>query len=265
MKRAKQGKISYLQPAWAAQGAVAAGFSTRNGGVSRPPYNSLNLGFNTDDARHNVEGNRSTFVRAFDLPPHLLLTVRQVHGDDILVVDEPNPDLSHFLSLEADAIVTDQPGIMIGVLVADCYPVLLFDRQRRVAAVVHAGWKGAAAGLIGKTVAAMQRLFACRPEDLQAAVGPGVCAGNYVVDRPVRDAFRQGTGNWELIAEEVTLGQWRLDLQKSCRIQLEAAGLQMAGLEVAEECTCCHKELFFSYRRDGGVTGRQMGFLLLKA
>ncbi len=151
MKLARQGKISYLQPAWAQQGEVEAGFTTRNGGVSRPPYNSLNLGFNTEDPRNNVEGNRSTVARAFGLPPHLLLTVRQVHGTDVLVIDEPNPDLSHFLTVECDAIVTNQPGIMIGMLVADCFPVLLLDPVKKVVAAVHVGWRGAAAGILGKT------------------------------------------------------------------------------------------------------------------
>ncbi|NIQ94621.1 MAG: laccase domain-containing protein, partial [Desulfuromonadales bacterium] len=92
--------------------------------VSRPPYNSLNLGAGTDDPKHNVEANRATLARAFDREPHLLLTVRQVHGTDILIIDEENPDLTHFQDVESDAIITDQPGIMIGVLVADCFPVL---------------------------------------------------------------------------------------------------------------------------------------------
>lgn len=262
MKLARQGKVSYLRPSWSSA-RVAAGFTTRNGGVSRPPYNSLNLGFNTEDPAHNVEGNRSTLARAFGLQTHLLLTVQQVHGSGILVVDEPNPDLSHFLSVSADAVITNQPGIMIGVLVADCFPILLLDPHRRVAAVVHAGWKGAAAGLIGQTVKAMATFFDCRPDRLLAAVGPGIGAHKYEVDRPVREAFRQGVGDWERIAEETELGRWRLDLQRSCVLQLEAAGLESGTIEVAKECTCCHRELFFSYRRDGGQTGRQMGFLLL--
>ena len=133
MKHVKQGKIHYLQPSWGEFPAVRAGFTTRNGGVSRPPYNSLNLGFNTDDARYNVDGNRSTLARAFDLPPHQLLTVKQVHGTDVLVLDQTNPDLSHFLSVECDAVITDQPGIMIGVLVADCYPVLLYAPGKKAA------------------------------------------------------------------------------------------------------------------------------------
>jgi YfiH family protein len=264
MKLCRQGKISYLQPAWAGQGRVQAGFTTRNGGVSRPPYNSLNLGYNTEDALANVEGNRSSLTRAFDLPPHLLLTVQQVHGSDILVIDQANPDLSHFLSVECDAIVTDQPGIMIGILVADCYPVLLYDPGRQVAAAVHVGWRGAASGIIVRTIEAMTSVFDCRPEDLQAAVGPGIGVHRYEVDRPVRDAFRQGSGHWEEIAREVDLGKWHLDLRQSCLLQLTDAGLANDRVTEAVECTCCHRELFFSYRRDQGKTGRQLGFISLK-
>lgn len=263
MKIVRQAKINYLQPSWVTDSALKAGFSTRNGGVSRPPYNSLNLGYNTEDPRYNVEGNRSTFARAFDLPPHLLLTVRQVHGTDILVIDEENPDFSHFQTVECDAVITNQPGIMIGVLVADCYPVLLLDPVRQVAAAVHVGWRGAAAGIIGKAVEAMVNGFDCRPADLLAAIGPGIGAHKYEVDRPVRDAFRAGSGYWDAISREVALGQWQLDLQQSCRLQLEGAGLAPARIETAQECTCCHRELFFSYRRDGGLTGRQLGFISL--
>jgi YfiH family protein len=264
MKLVRQGKISYLQPAWANTEALAAGFTTRNGGVSRPPYNSLNLAYHTEDARYNVEGNRSTLTRAFDLQPHQLLTVNQVHGNDILVVDHPNYDLCHFLTVECDAVVTNQTDIMIGVLVADCFPVLLFDPDRRAAAVVHAGWRGAAAGILKKAVDSMENVFECRPARIFAAVGPGIGAHNYIVDRPVRDAFRRGSGNWQQIAEEVDLGQWRLDLRKSCLLQLQDAGLSESNIDAAEECTCCHREMFFSYRRDKGQTGRQMGFVLLR-
>jgi polyphenol oxidase len=263
MKIARQGKISYLQPSWAAGKKLSAGFTTRNGGVSRPPYNSLNLGYNTEDPRHNVEANRSTLARAFDLAPHLLLTVQQVHGSNILVINEANPDLSHFLTIECDAVITDQPGIMIGILVADCYPVLLVDMQRQVAAAVHVGWRGAAAGLLGKTIKAMRDDFGCQPSQLHAAIGPGIGAHRYEVDRPVRDAFRNGSGHWEEIAQETTLGKWHLDLRQSCMLQLQDAGLDPDKVEATAEDTCCHRELFFSYRRDQGQTGRQMGFVLL--
>ncbi len=264
MKQVRQGKISHLQPSWASVHNLEAGFSTRNGGVSRPPFNSLNLSYHTEDVRHNVEGNRSSLARSFDLQPHQLLTVNQVHGHDILVIDQANHDLSHFLSVESDAIVTNQPGIMIGVLVADCYPVLLFDPQKRAVAVIHVGWRGAASGLLGKTVACLETLFGSRPDQLLAAVGPGIAAHSYTVDRPVRDAFQAGSGYWSQIARETGLHQWQLDLQKSCLLQLEGSGLASDKIDVVAECTCCHRELFFSYRRDKGQTGRQMGFMLLK-
>jgi len=261
MKLVRRNKISYLEPGWAAEGGVIAGFTTRNGGVSRPPYNSLNLAFNTDDLSAHVEGNRANLARTFGVAPHLLLTVRQIHGNDLLLVDTPNLDLAHFAQVESDAIVTDQPGILIGVLVADCYPVLIHDPVKQVVAAVHAGWRGAANGIIGKAVSAMRQHFDCREEHLRAAVGPGIGAHRYEVDRPVRDAFRAGSGHWDEIAEETRLGHWKLDLRLSCRLQLRDAGLSEAAIEVAEECTCCHRELFFSYRRDNGATGRQLGFV----
>jgi len=261
MKLVRKGKISYLQPNSVGAGLIA-GFSTRNGGVSRPPYNSLNLGLNTDDQMTQVEGNRSTFARSFDLPPHQLLTVKQVHGTDLLLIDEPNPDLSHFLSLEVDAIVTNQPGIMIGVLVADCFPVLIWEAENKVAAAVHVGWQGAAKGILGKVVTALEKDFGCSAANLKAAIGPGIGAHKYEIDRPIRDAFRQGSGFWSEIASETRLGHWQLDIALSCRLQLEQSGFLPTNIQTAKECTCCHPELFFSYRRDQGKTGRQLGFLM---
>jgi len=262
MKMARKGKVSYLAPKWSGQGALA-GFTTRNGGISRAPYNSMNLGLNTEDAPSSVEGNRSTLARAFGLEVRQLLTVRQVHGNNILVIDEPNPDLSHFQKVECDAIISNQPGMMIGVLVADCYPVLLTAPSRGVVAAIHVGWRGAVAGIIQRTIEAMREQFGVLPDTLLAAVGPGIAAHSYEVDRPVRDEFRRAGLPWAGIAEESRLGHWKLDLREVCRRQLLAAGVPEGGIDLAEQCTCCHKELFFSHRRDQGVTGRQFGFLLL--
>lgn len=264
MNTVKQGKIHYLQPDWVGQNSLVAGFTTRNGGSSRPPFNSLNLGFNSGDQMSQVEANRAALARAFDTEPHLLLTVNQVHGSEILVIDQSNPEVSHFQRVASDAIITNQRNILIGILVADCFPVILYDQKRHVAGVVHLGWRGTAAGLLGRTIKAMQEIFGCLPTDLRAAIGPGIAAHRYEVDRPVRDAFRQGVGQWQRIATEVSLGHWQLDLQKSALLQLEESGLSRPSIDVVTECTCCHKETFFSYRRDEGRTGRQMGFALLR-
>jgi YfiH family protein len=264
MKTVKQGKIHYLQPSWTDPDRVVSGFTTRNGGSSRPPFNSLNLGFNSGDQPTQVEANRAAVARSFGLEPHLLLTVNQVHGSEILVIDQPNPEVSHFQRVDSDAIITNQRNVLIGILVADCYPVILYEQARHAAGVVHLGWRGAAIGLLGRTIKAMQEIFGCQTEGLCAAIGPGIAAHNYEVDRPVRDAFRQGTDHWGRIAKEVSLGHWQLDLQQSILLQLEAAGIAREAVDVVRECTCCHKETFFSYRRDQGRTGRQMGFALLR-
>ncbi|MEA3363365.1 MAG: peptidoglycan editing factor PgeF [Thermodesulfobacteriota bacterium] len=262
MKLVRQGKISYLQPTQLAAGLIA-GFSTRHGGVSRPPYNSLNMGLGTNDLLANVEGNRTTFTRAFNLSPHQLLTVKQVHGDDLLLIDESNPDLSHFLTVEVDAIVTNQPGIMIGILTADCFPLLIWHEKKKIAAAIHAGWRGAANGLIAKVVQTIHNNFDCPAAELQVAIGPGIGAHTYEVDRPVRDAFRQGSGYWNEISKETKLGHWQLDIPLSCQLQLENSGVKPQNIEIAEQCTCCHPELFFSHRRDNGVCGRQIAFIQL--
>jgi YfiH family protein len=264
MNTVKQGKIHYLQPDWADQNSLVAGFTTRNGGSSRPPFNSLNLGFNSGDQISQVEANRAAVARTFELEPHLLLTVNQVHGTEILVIEESNLEVSHFQRVASDAIITNQRNILIGILVADCFPVILYDEKKHVAAVIHLGWRGTSAGLLGRTVKAMQSIFGCQTNDLHAAIGPGIAAHSYEVDRPVRDAFRQGVGQWPRIATEVSLGHWQLDLQKSVLLQLDEAGLSRTAVDAVAECTCCHKETFFSYRRDAGRTGRQMGFVLLR-
>jgi len=128
MEILRQSNIHYLEPVQMGKCKVSAqGFTTRHEGVSRPPYHSLNLGANTFDSPHNVQGNRSLLARAFGTKIEKLVMVNQCHGTDILVIDEPNPDYAHFQRLQCDGIVTNQPGIMIAVGVADCLPLLLLD------------------------------------------------------------------------------------------------------------------------------------------
>lgn len=263
MEMQKAGKIQYLKPRLGAGGAVA-GFTTRHEGVSRPPYNSLNLGSNTLDSSHNVEGNRSLLARSLGSTADRFLTVTQVHGTDLLVIDAPNAELSHFLKLECDGIVTNQPGIMIAVCVADCVPILLHDPVKKVVAALHAGWQGTAGNIARKGVEAMVTLFGSDKKDIQAAVGPYISACCYEVDRPVRDAFVKAGMAWELCAKEAGEGKWMLDLGAANRLLLSDAGLSSSQVQVSEHCVSCNQELFFSYRRDDGDTGRQVGFIMLE-
>lgn len=264
MNMKRIGRIHYIEPETGSASGIIQGFTTRHEGVSRPPYNSLNLGANTLDQQHNVEGNRNLLARAFGTTPERMVTVRQTHGTDILVIDEPNDDLTHFLGLEADAVITNQPGVLIGVTVADCAPILIHDRKTRVIAAVHAGWQGTATRLAGKTVAALQSMFGSAPADLHAAIGPSIGRCCYDVDEPVRQAFRQNGIDWESCSEASGENSWKLDIPAANRDLLIAAGVSPAHIQVSDMCVCCHRELFFSYRRDDGDTGRQMGFIMLK-
>lgn len=265
MEMKKAGKVHYLSPQiFAAAGVALQGFTTRHEGVSRPPYNSLNLGTNTLDSPHNVKGNRSLLARSFGTRTEQLVTVKQVHGTDLLVIDTPNPDYSHFLKLECDGIVTNQPGVMVGVCVADCVPLLLLDPVQKVAAALHAGWKGTAAEIGRKGVEALVKMFGSVPADILAAVGPGIGPCCYEVDTPVMEAFKKNGSGWDLFAVKKGEGKWGLDLAAANRHQLMLAGLQEAHIESAGQCVSCTPDLYYSYRRDGGDTGRQMGFIMLK-
>jgi polyphenol oxidase len=262
MEMQRTGKIQYLKPRLSGTKAIA-GFTTRHEGVSRPPYNSLNLGSNTLDSPHSVEGNRSLLARSIGATLDRFLTVTQVHGTDLLVIDAPNQEFSHFLKLECDGIVTNQPGVMLAVCIADCVPILLHDPVKGVAAALHAGWLGTAGNIAGKGVEAMVNMFDCNPKDIQAAIGPCISTCCYEVDAPVRDAFKKAGAAWDLIAQDQGEGKWRLDLAAANRRLLTDAGLAQAQIESEELCVCCNQELFFSYRRDGGDTGRQVGFIML--
>lgn len=256
-------RIQFIEVNFPGVSCSTQGFTTRHEGVSRPPYNSLNLGLNTQDQQANVEGNRSLLARAFGVSQEALVTPRQVHGSDILVINEPNDDFGHFLSVEGDAVITNQPNVMIGVCVADCVPVLLCDPDKKVIAVVHAGWKGTAARLVAKTVAGMQTEFGCDPGRLYAAVGPCIQKCCYEVDEPVKKAFVQSDIDWELCSELKSPGKWHLDLGAANRELLRLAGLQAEAIQSSAQCVCCHSEQFFSYRRDKEESGRQMGFIML--
>jgi YfiH family protein len=262
MKRA--GRIQYIAVDFPGTVCSTQGFTTRHEGVSRPPYNSLNLGTNTLDQQFNIEGNRSLLARAFGSNQDALVTLRQVHGSDILVIDEHNEDYSHFLSLESDAVITNQTDVMIGVCVADCVPILLCDPDKRVIAAVHAGWQGTASKLVSKTVEGMKSEFGCDPKKIQATIGPSIGKCCYEVDTPVWQAFVKGGIDWDSYAEPGVVGKWQLDMAAANRELLIMAGVKADAISVSGMCVSCHRELFFSYRRDKGETGRQMGFIMLK-
>ncbi|MDJ0854867.1 MAG: peptidoglycan editing factor PgeF [Desulfobacterales bacterium] len=229
----------------AAQEGLVHALTTREGGVSQPPHQSLNLARTGDDAPEAVAENRRRLQHA--LSPGRLIFSRQVHGTDVAAIRAPVEDGDFPVVATADAMVTDRPGLLLTVLVADCQAVMLFDPRRRVVANVHSGWRGSIANVIGATVAVMHRSFGCRPSDILAGIGPslGPCCAEF---RNYRREIPQPIWPYRV-------SQHHFDFWKLSRDQLTAAGLRTERIVLAQICTQCHPERFYSYR-SGDRTGR---------
>jgi polyphenol oxidase len=223
-------------------------FSTRRGGVSQGPYESLNLGILTDDDPERVAENRRRVARTVRVAPERVAMGWQVHGTDLLEWDAPPSDRAYAepggkVLPRVDGQLTVEPNLALLVLVADCYPVALSDGART--AILHCGWRPLAGGIIERAI----ERFDGPPS---AAVGPGIGGCCYEVGPEVLEAF----GNLEGVAS----GRM-LDLRAVIARKLAAAGV--AQVQHLDHCTSCRPDLYFSHRRDGGVTGRQGGLVVL--
>jgi YfiH family protein len=233
---------------------VAHGFSTREGGVSSGRYASLNLGDKWGDDPPAVAENRRRFAAVGGFDWSALRTVRQVHGARVASVRAT--DLPEMVStVEADALIASEPGVVLGIYTADCVPILISDGTGRVAAV-HAGWRGTVAEVTVNAVAALLEKGA-QAEQLRAAIGPSICAHSFEVGEEVALKFER---RWPAT---VRRGADRLhvDLRMANRLQLEAAGVLPHNIDSAAPCTHCDTARFFSYRRDGAGIGQQLSFI----
>lgn len=240
--------------------AVGHAVTTRAGGCSRPPWDSLNLSFGVEDAPENVRENRRRLARALGLSPQAICTAHQVHGSTVTVIkDKPLmkacAEGAH--KRAADAIITNVPGLGVMVLVADCVPILLYDSLRGAVGAVHAGWRGTLDGVAAKTVGAFCRHFGSDPRDLVAAIGPSIGPCCFEVGDDVAARFGSVSGLPENVVRSRPGGRCALDLRRANQAQLLCAGLKETHIQIAETCTCCDPSgRFFSYRRDEGHTGR---------
>ena len=240
------------------------GFFTRRGGVSQGPYASLNCSLSGQDDRTHVLENRARVAWALGVAPAQLVGVTQVHGIEVAAVTAPWPAGQGPV---ADALVTDRPGIALGVVTADCAPVLFCDPVAGVIGAAHAGWRGALAGILDTTLAAMQRLGA-RPERTRAAIGPCIGQASYEVADDLRDAvLARDLRDDRFFAEGRPgrpPGRWQFDLAGYCAARLRAAGVEQVETLAAE--TAADADGFFSHRRrtlsGGGPIGHQMSAIV---
>lgn len=238
-----------------AHAGVKSVFTTRIDGDRKEPLKGFNLSF-TDgvDSRVVVE-NRSYLASLFGLGMDSLIFPVQRHTDKVSIITDPL-DKS---SIEADAVITSMNGLILGVLVADCVPILIYDPESKVIAAIHAGWKGTALGILKKTLTLIKKEFNTSLSKTIISIGPSIRWCCYEVGIDVLQEIERETGNINEYSKEKGNGKYCLDLAISNQIQASLLGVR--DVWISEECTYCNPERFYSYRYYKGITGRQGGFI----
>ena len=244
-------------PEWGKREGLVHGFLGRRGGKSTGAYASLNLSFNVGDDPQAVKDNLCDVKKAVGVHDLRVVTMRQVHGDRILEVRDKKLKEAG----EADGMITEEPGLFLGVLTADCVPVLFSVRGKKLAAVVHAGWRGTLAGIAPKMVRALKEDHGVDPASIEAALGPSIGPCCYEVGPEVVASMVQRWGSLAELSLQVKNGKSFLDLRAMNVSLLENAGVPPLQIFKVGPCTSCAKGDFFSYRREKTETGRQMSFI----
>ena len=263
------------------------GFSTRGAGLSRCyGGRSLNLGFTKDDSREAVEKNRRRFLLSLGAgsrgKPWPLIALKQVHSDLIHVVKSKTSK-----TLVGDGVITNVPEIALAIQTADCFPVLLVDTRNRAVGAFHAGWRGTLHRIVEKGLGKMRREYGTQPENVLAAIGPGIQECCYEVGEEVRAQFESQFGYARELFHELyspdpirekypllflnvrppghgdTATKMHLDLLEANRRQLVMAGVPEKQVFAVRRCTSCHTRQFFSHRAEKGKTGRMMAVVAI--
>lgn len=261
----KRGNVQYLEClALGECDFITHAFCTRWGGISEGKLANLNFGTRSGDSEEHLLKNRGLLCSAFDIPEQNLVTVNQVHGDKLLIIDEKRQDWRHDEKLEYDGIISAMPGVPIGIKTADCVPVFLADCARRVVGVVHAGWRGTSMGIVARAIDTFMKEFTSTPADILAVIGPAIGPCCYEVDESVFHHFDNKRGEESFFARGKEDGKWMLDLPAANKSQLLDAGVPPENIFSADICTSCNRDTFFSHRGERGGTGRQLSFMMLQ-
>lgn len=255
---------SCTHPDWT---GTAHGFSTRLGGVSPAPWDSLNLGASRGDVPANVRENFRRLCAALGADPGALVKNHQVHSTRIRPVTKADvmEDPAAPGVFEADGLVTDQTGVCLTIFSGDCIPILLYDPVRRCIAAAHAGWRGTAAGIAARAAEAMVRDYGCSARNILAAIGPGIgpCCFETHIDVP--NDLRAGLGRGaEPFIRPLPGGEkYQVDLKKANGRWLERSGLDPNHIAICSACTACDLDTFWSHRVQGTTRGSMAAMIQL--
>lgn len=254
---------------------LTAGFTGRSGGVGRAPYDSLNLALHVGDEAEVVLANRRRLAEALGFEPEAWTCGEQVHDSAVAVVRAQDRGKGYLNRESAfqrtDGLVTNEPEVLLTSFYADCVPLYFMDPVRRVIGLAHAGWKGTVARIAETVIDTMEQEFGSSRSDIRTAIGPSIGGCCYEVDervmakvREALDAVGEPGGESQVSASSAREGRTMLNLKEMNRIIMIKAGILAMHIECTSWCTSCRNELFFSYRKDGGVTGRMASWVGLK-
>ena len=242
-------------------------FTTREGGVSKDIYESLNLSFTRGDDETAVLENYRRVAQALGTSIDHIVTSDQTHTTNVRPVGKE--DLGKGITRprdykDVDGIITDQPGVLLATFYADCVPLYFVDPVHKAIGLSHSGWRGTVGRMGQATVEAMERSFGSQPKDLLCAIGPSICQDCYEVSRDVAEAFIFAFPTHEKeILQAGALGKYQLDLWKANEIVLTEAGVLKEHIDLAGLCTCCNSSILFSHRASKGKRGNLGAFLML--
>lgn len=243
------------------QTQVTAFSTTRNGGVSKGDYASMNCTPYTGDDLEAVQRNQQLLCTALHIEKEQLIIPYQTHSVNALVIDkeflQQNTEKRNEQLQNIDALITQKKGVCLCVSTADCTPILLYDRKQQVIAAIHAGWRGSVNYIVRKTLEQMNRLYNTQGEDIFAAIGPCIGFDAFEVGDEVYDAFKQNDFPMEYISGwKPETHKWHIDLQMANSVQLIDFGIPTEQIDICDICTFTHYEKFFSARRLGIKSGR---------
>lgn len=232
---------------------IIAAQSTREGGVSSQPFNSLNLGLSLNDDEYNVIKNRELFFGKLSIKLNNVSRSQQVHGNKVLVVNQPTT------SSGFDALITNKKNNFLAISIADCTPILIHDEKQNAVAAIHAGWKGTVTEIVKHTLAAMQTNFGTQGKDCKAFIGACISYQNFEVDEDVAKHFNDSLKHFDTQKQK-----WFVDLKSANKNQLIDFGVLPQNIEITEYCTVADNKLFFSHRKEKGNTGRMIAVIGMK-
>ena len=252
---------------------VTAFSSTRRGGYSKGSYGEFNINRYCGDDEEAIRQNRELLCELLGISDHQLVMPHQVHQTEIAVIDTAFMQLSEEerqASLEGkDALMTDMPGVCIGILTADCIPVLLYDRVHHASCAIHAGWRGTVKRIVEQAVAKMTVVYDTKPGELMAQIGPGIHLESFEVGDEVYDAFCQEGFQMNVMSRQFITAdgyhrKWHIDLPACNRLQLMSSGVPSSKIAVSDVCTFQQHETYFSARWLGINSGRIFTGILLR-